>query len=111
MAALRLKVAPAAIEAKAVDVIAVGESSLDFVAVVDAFPAPDAKVTAASFEAFTGGQAATAAVACARQGWRAQYVGCLGQDAWGDTIATALTREGVGLSAARRENARTRTAI
>jgi sulfofructose kinase len=57
-----------------------------------------------------GGQAATAAVACARQGWRARYIGCLGEDPWGDTIVANLTREGVSVAATRRAGARSRTA-
>jgi sugar/nucleoside kinase (ribokinase family) len=98
-------------DTKAVDVVCVGEISLDFVAVIDQFPTPDSKVTAHAFAAMPGGQAATAAVVCARQGWRARCVGCLGNDAWADTIAAHLAREGVTLSAIRREGARSRTAV
>jgi len=97
--------------AKAADVVCLGESSLDLVAVLDRFPEPDTKVDAAAFEMMMGGQAATAAVACARQGWRACYVGCLGADAWGDTIASSLASEQVAMSVVRRAGARSRTAI
>lgn len=111
MPPITLTIAPPPAQAKAVDVVCLGESSLDFVAVVDSFPAPDAKVIASTFQAMPGGQAATAAVTCARQGWRTRYVGCLGADAWGDTISSSLTWEGVALSVIRRPEARSRTAV
>src|SRR5262245_53568803 len=103
-----LTLAPA--ETRLVDVVCLGEISLDFVAVLDQFPTPDSKVAARSFSALPGGQAATAAAICAKQGWRTRCVGCIGNDSWGDTIAAHLAREGVTLSAIRREDARTRTA-
>jgi sugar/nucleoside kinase (ribokinase family) len=111
MSSLTLGVPLPPAEAKAADVVCLGESSLDLVAVVDRFPEPDQKCDAATFELLTGGQAATAAVACARQGWRASYVGCLGDDVWGDRIATSLASERVAVSVVRRAGARSRSAM
>lgn len=105
---LALDPPPAA--AKPFDLVAFGESSLDLVSVVDHFPAPDTKLTASAFDLLPGGQAATAATACARQGWRSRYVGCLGSDRWGDIVVTGLAAEGVDVAVVRRDGATSRTA-
>jgi len=57
-----------------------------------------------------GGQAATAAVACARLGLKSRYVGCLGDDVWANTIASSLAAEGVEVCAVRRAGAHSRSA-
>src|SRR5579862_4145743 len=66
--------------AKAVDVVGLGENSVDLVAVAPRFPRPDTKQTLSGLAALVGGQAATAMVACARLGWRARYLGGVGDD-------------------------------
>jgi sugar/nucleoside kinase (ribokinase family) len=58
-----------------------------------------------------GGQAATFAVGCARQGCRARYVGVFGADAAGHRVRDALAREGVDVVAIERPAAPSRTAI
>ena len=45
-----------------------------------------------------GGQMATAMVACARLGWRARYVGAVGDDETGVRVAATLAAEGVEAS-------------
>jgi sugar/nucleoside kinase (ribokinase family) len=80
------------------------------VSAVDRFPPPDSKVTASSFDAMPGGQAATAAVTCARLGWRTLYVGCVGTDAWGEAVASNLDRERVSHSLIRRSGVPSRIA-
>jgi ribokinase len=97
--------------AKPYDVVGFGESSLDLVAVVDRFPKPDSKLALEEFEQRPGGQAATAVTACARQGWRARYVGALGSDEWGAAIEAALAREHVDVAAVRRPGVPSRMAI
>jgi sulfofructose kinase len=96
--------------AKAIDVVGLGESSVDLVAVVDEHPAANSKLPIRSLTSFVGGQVASALVACARLGCRARYVGCLGDDAEAEIIIEALAREGVDLRLARRR-ARSRSAI
>jgi sugar/nucleoside kinase (ribokinase family) len=109
---MRLPVRLPPAEAKPFDLVAVGESSLDFVALVDGVLTPDAKLALTRFETQPGGQAATAAVACARQGWRTRYVGCVGTDAWGQAIEAALAGEGLDVSAlVRRAGTRSRVAV
>ncbi len=77
------------------DVTAVGEHSIDLVAVVDRHPAPDTKVEMHDFARLPGGESATAAVALARVGARARYVGRLGDDDFGRHGLELLRKEGV----------------
>jgi sulfofructose kinase len=98
-------------EAKPVDVVGLGENSVDLIAVSPRFPGPDGKQTLASVSRLVGGQAATAMVACARLGWRARYLGGVGDDEDGRRVAEALSREGVDVRVRRRQGTATRRAI
>jgi sugar/nucleoside kinase (ribokinase family) len=93
------------------DVAGLGESSLDFVAVVSDAIAPDAKLPLDRFEALPGGQTATALVACARLGHRAIYIGAVGCDDAGKAIERALSKESVDFAAVRREAVPSRVAV
>ena len=100
---------PAAATAR--DVVVFGENSLDFVG-VGPRPAPGADKTALdAFDMFVGGQAATAAVACARQGLRTRYVGSFGTDDAGRTVRAALTRDGVDVVAVEHVGVKSRVAL
>jgi sulfofructose kinase len=72
---------------------------LDEVFRVEEFPRPDGKVQAKDFFVVNGGCAANAAVAVARLGGRAALAGPMGgpagEDANGDRVLKALTRENV----------------
>lgn len=96
--------------ARPFDVVAFGENSLDFVGTGPRPPAGIDKTTLTHFELLVGGQATTAAVACARQGLRSRYVGVFGRDEWGATVRQALQRDAVDLVAIERE-ARSRVAV
>jgi sulfofructose kinase len=93
------------------DVVGLGESSLDFVAVVSDTISPDAKLPLDRFEAMPGGQTATALVACARLGHLTRYVGALGRDDAGAAIERALTRESVNVAAVWRDAVPSRVAV
>ena len=93
------------------DVVGLGESSLDFVAVVAGDIVPDAKRPLERFEALPGGQTATALVACARLGHRTRYVGALGSDDAGVAIERALAKESVDVAAIRRPGVPSRVAV
>src|SRR5579863_8680306 len=82
-------------EAKAVDVVGLGENSVDLVAVAPRFPRPDTKQTLSGLAPLVGGQAATAMVACARLGWRARYLGGVGDDEDGRRVTASLEAAGV----------------
>lgn len=95
----------------AYDFVAVGESSLDTVCVVSGFPGPDEKQPAIRRMDLPGGQAATAAVACRRLGWRSKYIGSIGDDEAGSTIRANLIREGVECVAVEKNGVPSRTAV
>ena len=83
------------------DVVTFGLNSIDLVARVPHFPAPNSKQRLESLAELPGGQMATAAAVCARLGWRASYVGSFGDDEFGRTGRAALLAEGVVLDDAR----------
>jgi sulfofructose kinase len=93
------------------DVVGLGESSLDFVAVVASPIHPDSKLPIERFETMAGGQTATALVACARLGHRARYVGALGGDDAGTFIRRSLQQESVDVAAVTRDGVRSRVAV
>jgi len=88
----------------------VGECSLDTICVAPAFPAPNQKLVISRLE-LPGGQASTAAVACARLEWRAGFVGAIGDDPAGKTIADSLRRERVDAHLIVKKGIGTRTAV
>lgn len=84
---------------RAVDVLTVGENSIDLVAVVDDHPAPDSKVEMREFARLPGGESATAAAALARLGCQVRYIGRVGDDDFGRQGLDSLRQEGVDVSA------------
>ena len=92
------------------DFVAVGEGGIDLVSVVPRLPELDAKTSATRRLELPGGQAATAAIAAARLGWRTRWIGATGDDAWGRALRDALHRENVDVAAVTRSGASTRTA-
>lgn len=93
------------------DVVGLGECSLDHICVVDRWPEPGEKVDLADYGARAGGQVASALLGCVRLGLRAGYVGAVGGDASAEGVLGPLARAGVELEGVRRiPGARTRTA-
>jgi sugar/nucleoside kinase (ribokinase family) len=78
-----------------VDAVFVGVATLDAIALVDGFPAPDERVIASEVVYAGGGPAATAAVTAARLGIRTAFVGTVGDDDNGRAILAGLEVEGV----------------
>lgn len=76
----------------------VGAATLDAIALVDEFPAPDQRVVAHDIAYAGGGPAATAAVTAARLGLPAAFVGTVGDDVAGQQILDGLRAEGVDVS-------------
>jgi sugar/nucleoside kinase (ribokinase family) len=104
-----LELRPAA--ATEFDVVGYGENSIDFLAVMGAFPAPDTKAGLQALEIQPGGQTATAVLAAARLGCRARYVGAFGDDSWAAQVRAALSAGGVDVVAIERAGVSTRTAV
>ena len=94
---MKLRLRPPA-ASRAVDVLAVGENSVDLLAVIDGHPEANAKVPLRDFLELPGGEAASAAVGLARLGWRAKYIGRVGDDRLGALIRENLHAEGVDAS-------------
>jgi sugar/nucleoside kinase (ribokinase family) len=97
--------------ARPFDFVAVGECSLDLLCVLPRFPRQDDKTRVTERVELPGGQAATAAVACARLGWRSRYVGAIGSDRAGTHVRRALEAEGVDVHAVVKTDAATRSAV
>ena len=108
---MRLPLALAPSSSRPIDFLAIGENSLDRVCVCASFPVADSKQALQEYKELPGGQAATAAVACARLGFRSAYLGVRGDDAAGRQVADALHRERVDARILVRPGATTRTAV
>ena len=95
------------------DIVGVGESSIDEVYRLPAFPqlhGADAKVRVTSRTRSPGGQVATALCTCASFGLRAAYVGAVGGDEDGRVLLDALAARGVDTTHVRTCDAATRHA-
>jgi sugar/nucleoside kinase (ribokinase family) len=84
------------------DVATLGLNSLDIVAVIPSHPVAGGKTRIEQFAHLPGGQSASAAVGCARLGWRTQYIGTYGDDDAARVGIESLARDGVDTSLVRR---------
>lgn len=95
-----------------IDVLGFGESSVDFVHIVDGLPRADvSKLRISSHYSTCGGQVATTLAACAALGLRASYLGAVGTDENGARIRQALNERGVDTSRTIARDAETRFAL
>ena len=95
-----------------IDVVGLGESSVDYVHVVPALPSPDvSKLRISSHFSSCGGQVATAMAACAALGLRASYLGPVGNDDNGRRVRAELEARGVDVARVLVRNAETRFAV
>jgi sugar/nucleoside kinase (ribokinase family) len=97
-----------------VDVVGVGENSVDIVYRLPAYPRPgsaDSKVPIASREISPGGQVATTLCACAALGLSTSYVGTFGDDENGALIESELQTRGVNVAHAPARHAANRYAV
>jgi sugar/nucleoside kinase (ribokinase family) len=83
------------------DVITLGLNSLDIVAVIPSHPIAGGKTRIERLAHLPGGQSASAAVGCARLGWRTQYIGTFGEDDAARVGIESLERDGVDTSLVR----------
>ena len=82
-------------QGRAFDVVGLGGNAVDDIATIARHPRPGEKVRFSSYQHQGGGRTATAMVAVARLGFRARYVGGIGDDAEGEEILQGLREEGV----------------
>lgn len=94
-----------------VDVVALGENSLDFVAMAADAPPSAGKRPLTSFRIEPGGQMATAAMACARLGLRVRYIGAFGDDEWSERARAPLDDTGIDVVAVCRAGTPGRIAV
>ncbi len=81
-----------------VDIIGIGCSSVDFFAVVPAYPDNDAKIEIGEFAKQGGGLVATALVAASRLGATCRYLGRIGDDELCQFMLSSLASDGVDTS-------------
>ena len=97
---------------RALDLVGLGESSLDRTIELERMPLAGHKQRARGERTSPGGQIATAVLGCARLGLRCAFVGAVGDDDAADAALAPLRGEGVDLSALQRvAGGRTRRAI
>lgn len=84
------------------DVITLGLNSYDIVAVIPHHPVAGGKTRIERLAHLPGGQSASAAVGCARLGWRSQYIGTYGDDDAGRVGIESLVRDNVDTTLVRR---------
>lgn len=77
------------------DVVVVGSANLDLVATVEHLPAPGETVIGSDYAEHAGGKGLNQAVAARRSGARTAFLGCLGNDAAGDSLHQLLSSEGI----------------
>jgi sulfofructose kinase len=80
------------------DVVGVGYTALDYLAVVPRFPQENLKLEIGEFLVQGGGPTATAVVTARRLGLGAAFIGKMGDDDFGRCMLTELEGEGVDVS-------------
>ncbi len=81
-------------------VYGLGQSALDYIGKIDAYPPPDVKCEFSNMVTQGGGPVATALVALSRWGLSCAFAGVLGDDLFGSMIKTSLDGEGIDTSGA-----------
>lgn len=85
-------------------VVIVGSANMDVVFSVDRMPAPGETLLADSAERHPGGKGLNQAVASARSGAQTTFIGALGTDPFGDSLADAMESAGVSRELVRRSD-------
>ena len=80
------------------DVIGLGENSIDRVLVVPTLPAASMKMRVSGASRLCGGQVATTLAACAHLGLRTAYTGAIGNDDDGRLVRDTLAARGIDLT-------------
>ncbi len=93
-------------------VLVIGSANVDFTVTVDRLPREGETVSGGRLHVGHGGKGANQAVAARRLGAEVRFVGCVGQDTFGDEIAARLAAEGVAIEGLNRTaDAATGTAL
>lgn len=80
-------------------IVVIGSINMDLVLRVPRMPLPGETLTGGAFQTIAGGKGANQAVACARLGSTpVAMIGCLGDDAFGQTLRAALVADHIDVS-------------
>jgi ribokinase len=82
--------------------IVVGSINVDLVARLERLPQPGETASGGAFEQHHGGKGANQAVAARRLGASVEFIGAVGEDAFGEAAAGSLAAEGVAAGELRR---------
>ncbi len=82
----------------AIDVYGIGQCALDYLGIIESFPAPDSKCEFTNLVVQGGGPVATALVALQRWGYNCAFSGIIGADDYGKQILDSISSEGVDIS-------------
>lgn len=76
-------------------IVVVGSINMDLVVWTPRHPTPGETVLGSNYAAFPGGKGANQAIATVRSGSAVRMVGCLGEDAFGQTLLQGLQHDGI----------------
>jgi len=94
------------------DVYGIGQCALDFLGIIESFPARNSKCEFTDLVVQGGGPVATALVALQRWGYNCAFSGIIGADEYGKQILDSISSEGVDISNVKvRENAGSQVAF
>jgi len=79
-------------------IVVIGSSNVDFIMKMDHLPRVGESVPNAEFMQTFGGKGANQAVAVARAGGSVDFIGCVGDDAFGTQVIANLKQAGVGVA-------------
>ena len=81
------------------DLVIVGSANVDHILNVDDFPVAGQTLTAKNYKVAFGGKGANQAVAAGRSGANVAFIGCVGNDEFGNNIKTQLQKDHVNVQA------------
>ena len=93
------------------NILVIGSSNTDMIAKVPCLPRPGETVLGGQFSTAAGGKGANQAVAAARAGGDVCFIGCVGNDVFGDHAIGEFVREGVSINYLRRKRATSGVAL
>ncbi|WP_336165382.1 ribokinase [Acinetobacter ursingii] len=81
------------------DLVIVGSANVDHILNVDDFPVAGQTLTAKNYKVAFGGKGANQAVAAGRSGANVAFIGCVGDDEFGNNIKNQLQKDHVNVQA------------
>ena len=96
---------------KAARILTVGSANMDVVTPLRQLPVPGETILVDDVTLVPGGKGANAAVAAARMGGEVRFVGCVGDDAFGGQLLSALQNDGIDTQGVAVSTSSTGTAV